>query len=141
MALNCSDMPLPKMWLQGLSVCLSTWEMSVLGSSFGAWDSPGSGQTPGGCSDLGGCSDSRGGLGGAGQEEGSAWKKSLLDSVQCYPSTELMGYLQWVQVWLRPWAGVNGAVPVPWLSWDVDNAVTRPPSRARHSTQRSTRSN
>lgn len=40
MALNCSDIPLPKVWLQGLSVCLSRWEMSVLGSGFGAWDPP-----------------------------------------------------------------------------------------------------
>lgn len=50
-ALNYGDIPILKMWLQGLSVCLSMWEMSVLGRSFGAWDSPGSGQTPGGCSE------------------------------------------------------------------------------------------
>lgn len=71
----------------------------MLGCSLSAWDPSGSGQTPGGCS------GSRGGREGAGQEEGSAWRKLLF----CL-------------------------CPVPLLSQDMDNSGTRPPSRARHGT-------
>lgn len=70
MALNCSDIPLPKMWLQGLSVCLSEQVGNVcVGEQFWCLGSPGPRQT------SGGCSSSSGGREGAGQEEGSAWKK------------------------------------------------------------------
>lgn len=120
-ALNSSDIPLPKLWLQGLSVCLSRWEMSVLGSSFGAWDPLALGKPQE----------------GADQEGGSAWTKKITFWLcPMLPEHRARGVAP-----VCLWAAVSSAMPIPWLGWDMGNAATRPPSCARRGTRCGTRSN